>query len=90
MVAIVVGAKGEYSVSGHTAVEQCMHESMLVKEKSQKELELRSDAISMGSIASSRHARKERSSRSFPIQASSDVPVRPRLVAESWIWWMID
>lgn len=38
MVAIVVGAEGgEYSVTVHTAVERCRHESMLVKERSQEE-----------------------------------------------------
>ena len=36
MVAIVVGAQGgEYSVTVHTAVERCRHESMLVRERSQ-------------------------------------------------------
>jgi len=74
MVAVVVGAKGEDSVSGHTVVEQCTRESMLAKEKSQiMELDLKSGARLRGSIASSRHARKDRSSRSFPIRAVSDV-----------------
>lgn len=38
MLAIVVGAEGGgYSVTVHTAVERCRHESMLVRERSQEE-----------------------------------------------------
>jgi hypothetical protein len=38
MLAIAVGAEGgEYSVTVHTAVERCRHESMLVRERSQEE-----------------------------------------------------
>jgi len=40
MLGIVVGAQGgEYSVTVHTAVERCIHESMLVRERSQEESE---------------------------------------------------
>jgi hypothetical protein len=39
----------------------------------------------MGSIASSRHARKERSLRSFPVRASTDSSVLTWLIIGGWL-----
>src|SRR5882757_5356996 len=84
MVAIVVGGTGGgYSVTGHT-VEQCTRESMLVKEKFAKGTGAEVGAMLMGSIASNRHARKERSSRSFLVRASSDSSVLTWLIIGGW------
>ena len=75
MVVIVVGTTGGgYSVTNHTAVEQCRRESMLGMGDSRKEsgAECWRD-IGDGVDRASRHARDERSSMSFAIRASSDL-----------------